>query len=115
MCNFHKKRDTYSSFKRLAGEVCPVENNEKLPNDSSLRDRSFLMGDGWGAGGIRRVAPVVYDDPPPLFLRSFLGAPPPPTNVSLIYRDDPSPPPTPPPQRKKRKEKKRERESEQRK
>ena len=64
MCNFHKKRDTYSSFKRLAGEVCPVENNEKLPNDFSLRDRSFLMGEGWGAGGIRRVTPVVYDDPP---------------------------------------------------
>ena len=67
------------------------------------------MGEGWGAGGIRRVAPVVYDDP---LLGKFFGRIQPPTphpprtNVFLIYRDDPSPPP----QRKKRKEKKRKKE-----
>ena len=66
------------------------------------------MGEGWGAGGIRRVAPVVYDDPPSsweVFWAHPPPTPPPRTNVFLIYRDDPSPP-----QRKKRKEKKRKKE-----
>ena len=63
------------------------------------------MGEGWGAGGIRRVAPLVYDDPPSSWEVFWAHPPPTPhpprTNVFLIYRDDPSPP-----QRKKRKEKK---------
>ena len=66
------------------------------------------MGEGWGAGGIRRVTPVVYDDPPLLekfFWRTR-------TNVSLIYRDDLSPLP---PKKKEKRKKKKERETEQRK
>ena len=73
------------------------------------------MGEGWGAGGIRRVTPVVYDDPPSSW-EVFLGAPtphpPPRTNVFLIYRDDPSPPP---PKKKEKRKRKKERETEQRK
>lgn len=72
------------------------------------------MGEGWGAGKIRRVAPVVYDDPPSSW--EVFGAHPPPTphpprtNVFLIYRDDPSPPPKKKEKRKKKKEKKRKKE-----
>ena len=40
--------------------------------------RSFSYGvRGWGgggeAGGVWRVAPEEYDDPPPLFIRNFFG------------------------------------------
>ena len=68
--------------------------------DLGTRDRSFLMGKG--AGGIRQVAPVVYDDPP--LHRNFLGGSPLSPKLTEM---------TPPPKKKKRKkgkEKERERE-----
>ena len=49
----------------------------------------FIFNGGEGAGGIRRVAPVVYDD----FIRNFFHflCPPPPL-VTQINGDDPPPP-----------------------
>ena len=48
---------------------------------------SFIFNGGEGAGGIRRVAPVVYDDPP--LHKKFFSFFCPPPFVTQINGDDP--------------------------